>query len=201
MSTLSTTYVKHGSSAINNITLASTGAVAVNGAMTGAGMDLIVSQSFTSATAISINNCFSSTYENYKIVMSSTSTSGQAFYGYFRSGGVNKTSSLYNYASFYYNQGSSSGNQGVGASASSMTMGIAGGSALANIEIYSPFVSSLPTQFYTNYRYSSTSTSAESTGGFFHGYYASSESHDGIYLWVTTGTWTGNIRVYGYKNS
>ena len=165
------------------------------------GMVLVNSTTFSSTTAISLNNVFSSTYENYRIVLSSTSTSGQAYFGYFRASGANKTSSLYNFASFYYNQGPSSGNQGVGASLGYATMGITGGSASSSIEIYSPFVSSVPTQYYTNYRYSSTSTSAETTGGFFHGYYASSESHDGIYLYVTSGTWSGTIRVYGYRNS
>jgi hypothetical protein len=84
MSTLKLNYLQHPSSSTTNITLASTGAVAVNGAMTGAGLDLITPTSiaysggsasvsggavtFSAASTVSVNNCFSSTYDNYRIV-------------------------------------------------------------------------------------------------------------------------------------
>lgn len=52
----------------------------------------------TLATTLNIDNCFSSAYTSYRLVMSWLySAAGQTFYMNFRSGGVSDTSAVHRY--------------------------------------------------------------------------------------------------------
>jgi len=68
-------------------------------AASASGLTLITSQSFTSSTSIQVNNCFSSTYRNYRLMFQITGISAQSTNIYFRysSGGSPNTSSNYSY--------------------------------------------------------------------------------------------------------
>lgn len=65
------------------------------------GLTLITSQSFTNSTSIQINNCFSSTYRNYRVMLSITGISAQSTNVYFRysSGGTPNSGSIYSFTS------------------------------------------------------------------------------------------------------
>jgi hypothetical protein len=62
------------------------------------GLTQVANVSFTSASSISIDNVFSSTYANYLIVINQTATSGTGAYQLrFRTSGTDNTNSNYNY--------------------------------------------------------------------------------------------------------
>lgn len=67
----------------------------------GSGLTLITSQSFTNSTSVQINNCFSSTYRNYRVMLSVTAISAQSTNIYFRysSGGSPNSGSIYSFTS------------------------------------------------------------------------------------------------------
>jgi hypothetical protein len=199
MSTLSTTYVKHGSSAINNITLASTGAVAVNGAMTGAGVDLINKTDFSAASSVSINNCFSVTYDWYKIVSElSFSTAATATLRY-RTSGVDNSSSSYNSQRVIgYSTASVITSRALNGTGLTFCDGAAAVTVPIWFDVYSPFKTAI-TNGISMYSFSPSSATPEISmyGTAFTG----TTSFDGFSIVANTGTMTGTIRVYGYKNS
>jgi hypothetical protein len=63
------------------------------------GLTLITSQSFTNSTSIQINNCFSSTYRNYRVMLSVTGISAFSSNIYFRysSGGTPNSGAIYSF--------------------------------------------------------------------------------------------------------
>lgn len=64
-------------SAINNAAAPSGGLVfSAAGLVSGAGMDLIVATTFSASSAVSFDNCFTSTYSNYRIMLELTAMSG-----------------------------------------------------------------------------------------------------------------------------
>jgi hypothetical protein len=68
-------------------------------AASSSGLTLITSQSFTNSTSVQINNCFSSTYRNYRVMLSITGISAQSTNVYFRysSGGTPNSSAIYSF--------------------------------------------------------------------------------------------------------
>jgi hypothetical protein len=63
------------------------------------GLTLITSQSFTNSTSIQLNNCFSSTYRNYRVMLSVTGISANSSNIYFRysTGGSPNSSAIYSF--------------------------------------------------------------------------------------------------------
>lgn len=215
MSTIASTNIKHPSSATNNITLASTGAVAVNGAMTGAGLDLIIPTSvavsggsasvsggqitFSGVSSISINGCFVSTYDNYRIIIDSTSPSANNYLDMrLRNNGTDDTSASYRYAIGY-----------VGLTSATMTyqtqetgstrwrasfMPSADTTNSVSIDMYSPKKADL-TRFAGN---GTVSSQTQFLGGMF----VSATQFDGFTIYSeAASTIGGTLRVYAYKNS
>lgn len=189
MSTIATTNLKHPSSVTNNITLASTGAVAINGTMTGAGLDLIIRQSFSSVSSVSINNCFSSLYDNYRIVSWVQASSGTPnLFLRYRSAGIDRSATNYNYSQNYGSAANSA--------TSANTILHASLSATINNVVWdsvSPFLP-VPTCG-TGLNMRSLSPLMIMMG---HILYAD-QSNDGFTYYTDTGTLSGNISIYGYK--
>ena len=96
MSTLKATNLSHASAASPNIALDSAGKVTFGGAVVGSGMDLITTAAITTSSN-SVNNCFTATYTNYKIVAFMTTGGTSSFSFRLRVGGVDTSGSLYNY--------------------------------------------------------------------------------------------------------
>ena len=214
MSTIASTNIKHPSSATNNITLASTGAVAVNGSMTGAGLDLITPTSiaysggsasvsggqitFSGISSISLNGCFSSTYENYRIIIRASHPSGEYLNARLRSSGTDNTASSYQYNS---QQAFNTSWTALRAGAASATIGDFGyfhsTSAGLFCDISGPALTAPTSWIYTGSYFTGT-THSSLYGATIH---SASTSFDGITFYPLSSTITGTIRVYGYKNS
>lgn len=197
MSTLKTFNLQHPSSSTVNASLTS------GGNLTGAGLDLITKQDFSAASSVSVNNCFSSTYENYRVVLNYISTSaGVQLRMRMRSAGTdNSTASSYEMAVYRVTATNVAGMAYAAADAGAILMDQdANGYGHAIVDLSSPF-----TAVYTRASLngagglSGTAVGCNYTGGFAH---RVNSSFDGFSLYLGSGTAiTGTVRVYGYRNS
>jgi hypothetical protein len=160
------------------------------------GLALITTQSFSAVSSVSINNCFSADYDNYRVMFSLTATSGNASaYVRLRAGGSDWTTSRY----YQMSPGLTSGNS-VSSNGSEGQSGWEWGTidppgiAVMNIDVMSPAMA-VQTRI--------AGTSAYYNGSFFvgralMGVHNSSTSIDGISFYPGSGNYTGSLSIYGY---
>lgn len=171
--------------------------VSNTGNMVGGGLDLIATQTFTTQSAINFNNCFSSKYENYKIVGNYSSTTTPSFQYRFRTGGTDNST-----ANYQIQRHQSSGATVNNIQSSSQTA-LAGWSLAANFPVYSlfeiskPFASDYTLLWYSFARMNSATLVDVEQGT---SAFSLTTSFDGISFYVSTGTFSGTFRVYGYRN-
>jgi hypothetical protein len=165
------------------------------------GLTQVANVSFTSATTLNLDNLFTSTYANYRILMTVTNTAST--YGYVtwqsRNGGttdtssatfeVNGTLSQLAVVNFVYQAGQTAGRMGL----SSGTGNVGG---FTQMEIMSPALAT-----YTGFSGLSNGVS----GSYFAalsvaGVKSTAAAHDGITFNFPASS-SGAIRVYGYRNS
>jgi hypothetical protein len=164
--------------------------------MNAVGMWKVASYSFTSNATPFIDNCFTSDYENYKVVISVTSSANAVASFYFRTGGADVTTAAYYWGGFYINMAgaasltaeSSSTNVSQGRYGAFTT----GGNNFAEINISRPKNAAQVTT------YTSVHQSAEPFTRYISGYFNGTNSFDGIKIFG--GTLTGTITVYGLRN-
>lgn len=155
------------------------------------------SVSFTSASAISLNGCFNSTYDMYRITITTgDAATNQLFTMRMRSGITDNSNNTYYRTCGGTNIG---GYTSITGAATSFALGYVGGTSnfTGSLDIYNPF---------SAYKvsiggFSASNNSAYngitnwSIGGWFDG----TTSFDGFSLIFGANT-TGTVRVYGYRN-
>lgn len=189
MSTLKVINLQHPSSGTVNAALTS------GGLLTGAGMDLITTSTFSATSAINISNCFSSTYENYQIVISGTGSVNNNPAIRMRTGGV--TDSAANYDFQYVSANAASVTSGRSTAQTSATLGDWNTTLSATtVDIYGPFASGI-----TGWHTSTFSPTSGALLQHYVGRHATAASQDGFTIIPLTGTLTGTVRVYGLRNS
>ena len=196
MSTLKATYLQHPSASSANVTLASDGKATFNGAMVGAGLDLITSSTFSSVSTVSINNCFNSTYDNYRIVLDHNASASIGITARLRLNGTDDSSANYTW-------------QRIMAAATSLSTARSTGTTayfFGDSEIASPNIASVdmfkPNKaVYTGYVGNLTASNSGSYLVTAYGNHQVATAYDGITLIASSGTITGTVRVYGYRNS
>ena len=195
MSTIKTTHLQHPSASSPNLTLASSGAVEINGSMTGAGLDLITTQSFSAVSSVSLDNCFTGIYDNYRVLVNATRSASAELSIRMRLSGSDISTATYNRqyirasgtTVFSTSQSSQTG--------MSLTANNAATQGVFDATIYSPskaevtFMTSLGRQISVGYIFFHSSTQTDST------------AFDGMTLRCDSGTITGTVSVYGYANS
>jgi hypothetical protein len=158
--------------------------------------------SFTGVSSISLNGVFTSTYDNYRVTMriSGTSTSDAFMRTRVRVGGVdNSTASSYYQTSLYSGGSSASGNSGI---QDNMLAGITNSTyATSGSWIYDYISPALASQTLINAHTFYTLTAGARYLEMVDCYHNATTAFDGFTMYPSTGTITGNIRVYGYKNS
>lgn len=157
------------------------------------GLTLIDVQNFSGSSGIEVNNVFTSTYTNYKLVFSNITTSTSAYVSYRER--VSTTNNATNYKKGqYYRQFTSAGTNSGGTEGnlfdwdtdSTNTMG-------GTLELQCP-----ATTAYTGYQWSASESYQYHVGGGFH---ANATAYDGYYFWPYSGTMTGTVSVYGYQKA
>jgi hypothetical protein len=169
-----------------------------------AGLAHINTTAFTSQGAVNIDSIFSATYDNYRVQIDLTATSATSLLALrLRVGGVDKTSpATYNYYNLLYQtSGSAVPNAGTSDTSVTLTPTWAGGGQYitCSFDIKTPFLAGNFTQFVGNA--TSLTTPGFLTFGQIGGNYSTAFSADGIKVFPNSGTFSGTISVYGYRNS
>lgn len=165
------------------------------------GLQLITKQSFSASTSVDISGCFTSTYDNYRVVLAYTGTASDYTYFQFKNSSGNVS------GSFYRGQVTRSYGSTVDAvsgfnSSSFQTFAYSYGSgssySTTSCDIVSPNLNT-PTAATMNFYCDNgpSSTNFTMNGGFM---YAAQGVMTGFRVYPGSGNITGSIAVYGYKN-
>jgi hypothetical protein len=158
-----------------------------------AGLTLITAESFSAVSSVSVNNCFSATYDNYLMLIKQAGSGGMTFTMRLRASGTDATAA--NYATQYLVASSTSTAAAANGSNTSFFLGFS--ATLKNsfsVYLFDPFVTGT-TSFMTGPNKSGSSQLDLGIGD-----HSLSTSYDGFSLLASAGTITGNVRVYGYRN-
>ena len=166
------------------------------------GMQLVTAQTFSGVSSISVNSCFSASFENYRILLTGTTYSGSGAISTvfrLRASGTDNSSANYRWGRIY--GGATSGG---GTNWSDTSFFLAGTSAVVNhqasFDVYGPQVA-LPTAFTANSFMEESATSG-TWAGVSGGRMTVSTQYDGItILLFGSATFSGTLRIYGYRNS
>lgn len=167
----------------------------------GGGLTYITGASWTNATAQSINNCFTSTYQNYRVIGRIKSVSGApGALIRLRAGGSDNTTSNY-YSLYQYTQinGAGTGNTKISGTGEGWIINFADSTGYIefSLDIYAPQMS-IETQF--------SAIGAQKNGANFYtanggGVFNATTAFDGFTTFCSATNSTGEVRVYGYQNS
>ena len=157
--------------------------------------------SFTSASAVNLNGCFTSSYENYRIVMNLHGTSFADVQVRLRGAGTDLSGSVY-YNTYQYARSDNNLSGGGNANSSSWQyiMRSSNSSSLkgmSSFDVISPQTLDT-TKLVGQFVYWESSSIV--THMAFSGMANNNLSYDGFTLTPTSGNITGNIKIYGYRN-
>jgi hypothetical protein len=159
------------------------------------GLVLVATSSFSAASSVSVNECFTSSYTNYRILLYGTSTIVDAINLRMRLAGTDDTSA--NYASQYLDANSTSlvGARAAGATSASIGVGETAG-FWCSIDIYQPALA--VATYFTSAATRSVTTPIirDHAGG-----HNVATAYDGFTIYPTSGTITGVLAIYGYRKA
>jgi len=195
-----------GSAASSGLIQIVPASVTVAGAGSSGSVDANGKVTFGTCTSVSVNDCFSSTYQNYRIIFNITSTTATTSFGLrMRVSGSDNSSSNYYYCSMVGRQDSATAAFTTIGSNGAQTTGyvpVRGENATSNssgsVDIYNPFETG-----YTSWV--GLGSQPNSTNGMWmqqsFNTMTVTTSYTGFTLYpADAGNATGFIRVYGYKN-
>lgn len=160
------------------------------------GMVLVASQSFSAVSSVSVNNCFSATYDNYRIVGELTGST--ALGGFFRLRASGTDASGSNYDRNEILAGASALVDTQSNNQTYLVLAAANSSRRSGFcaDVFAPFLAQ-ETSFIGMRSYP-----LDDMRGFIEfGGHNLATSYDGFTMYPNTGTITGTLRVYGYRNS
>ena len=162
---------------------------------------LLNTTSFTTQTTVSINDVFSATYDSYFIITSTDgSTTAQTLGLRMRVSGSDNSSNNYSDGNWGNNSESAGGlvfNSG-GSLASYIGMGAVKSGSEINVNafnLHNPFSSAKRTHLVGHQSFTDTNYRGRQIAGIL----SVTTSYTGFTLFVTSGTITGNLSVYGYN--
>lgn len=178
-----------------------TSAQVVQAVPTGIQSALVFITSGTISNTTSVNNCFSATYLNYKLVFSNlVSGDSSAVLLRMRASGTDNSSSLYSYIQIAQNTSSGSIlNTGVGRDTTQWDLGAQNNYTNGqsySMDIFSPFAAK-NTHFGPSLSWQTETNFAAIIGGM----HKSTTSFDGFTIYPTSSTLAGTYKIYGYTNS
>lgn len=168
---------------------------------TAGGLVKITDQTFSAASAVNVNSCFTSTYENYlvEVLVSAASTNSQVFLR-LRVSGTDATASEYAYANRYLRLDGNASGTGVGLLLSSMQLAAVQHTVYgcaASITVMGPQTTQFTRMFGHAVNYQSSQDAYLYTNGCMH---KNTTAYDGMTVACDSGTITGTLRVYGFRN-
>jgi hypothetical protein len=169
------------------------------------GQTLVANVSFTSTATVQINNVFTSAYDNYLIVMRYTQNTSTGDLSYQNSLSGTPAATGYGgngyvaYANGLSTNGFVTGAGGFTGTKLSIANSQASIGNFITATINSPALASATT-FITNF-YGRSTGYGGNTSAFISGIHETATAYDGMTITTSAGTMTGNIRVYGLRNS
>jgi len=170
-------------------TSADNGTVGATGAVT-----------FSGVSSVSLNGCFSSAYDNYRIVSTITSSSANdTVYLRLRASGTDDTSGNYNRTLVESNSGGVTNRYDSGATSldATVTHSASANGGGFSLDLERPFLTQWTIGLLNSAGRNSLGGWVGRAGGFTH---SVATSYDGLTIFTGSGTLTGTVRVYGYKN-
>ena len=161
-------------------------------------VDAIGNVTFSGASSVSLNGCFTSTYDNYRISFANMSNTASANIQLrFRVSGADNSTSNYRYAG---NQTGTDGSSGIsGAITTFIRIGYhttGQRNFITGVDVINPFLTINTGTWNSNFDGSGANSYATMTTGMFNG----DVSFDGFTVFPASGNISGTIRVYGYKD-
>jgi len=194
MSTIKTTNIGHPSAGSDAITLAADGSTTFNGPVSGAGLDHIVTETFTAQSAVSVDSVFSAEYDNYLVLVDGTRSESSFMAIRMRISGSDISTGTYNRQYLRVSGTTVSGGASASETSSRLTSADAATRAVYDVMLYAPaksettFINALGRAISASYISYTTHTQTDST------------AFDGFTLFASSGTLTGSLSVYGYKS-
>lgn len=157
------------------------------------GLAYVTSATFTTSSAVNVNSCFTSTYAHYRIVTQLKGSTGASLLLRLRSSGSDDSTS--NYDRGAANLGSTYSQQ-TGTNQSSFQIGYSRANMQAYVhDMFGPQLADRTQILGLGYDEVNLGTFVAS------GSLKTSTQYDGFTIYPDSGTLTGVIRIYGYKNS
>jgi len=179
-----------------------TGTVTLTGATVvglASGLTYITSGTATGASSLSINNCFTASYQNYRVMVNISASSGNTdfLWRYRASASDNSTANHYGYVTRVAADGSTA-NQG---SSGTTAWTVGGGySSLAGtrmaFDVYSPQLAAKTDATVSGFSLTTSGGQVYMVGGC---QFNATTQFDGFTIYPASGTFTGTVRVYGYE--
>jgi hypothetical protein len=161
------------------------------------GLTLITSESFSAVSSVSVNGCFTSTYENYLIVCDGVIPSGDDIGLRFRlrASGSDNTTTNYAYVESY--AGTSASNR-LSQNDTSWLLGNIdnGAGSPCRINLGRPEIAAQTVFSTSTFNLQAAATFQSWSNGAF----LATTQFDGFSLFPASGTISGTLRVYGYRN-
>lgn len=164
------------------------------------GLVYIKESSGSAVGNIAVNSCFTATFDNYFVVVSVTPSSNVSLWMKLRNGTTDKSANYW-WGAFYISMASATSTPtGEGNGASATTAGIRVGALNTNgifnswIQVGNPYVNGRTTV-------QAQPQASESYFRNMSGYHNEAYSADGINIIADSGTITGTVRVYGYRQA
>ena len=151
---------------------------------------------FSGSSTISVNGCFSSTYDNYRIMWNGLGSSAGLLLMRMRSAGTDRTAADYAWWRNWYGS-PGTGNGGVYGDTSMTVASVDVAYNGMSLDLFAPYLAR-----YTTYTAQATQQGASYIYGItLAGNSTAASSFDGFSLVASAGTMTGSLQIYGYRKS
>ena len=159
-----------------------------------------ITQANMTGSSLSINNCFTSTYRNYRIVVASTQASGNTTWNFrFRVGGVDDFSANYKFGQTFVTTVGATGvdNGNAGTEVRIGYIASANGDTETVMDIFDPQAAARTKGNYQFFGYDSAAWAQRQAGWMFD----QTTQFDGITFLTGGSNFTATVYVYGYRQA
>ena len=169
----------------------------INTYLANSGLVYITNTTLSAAATISVNNCFSSTYDNYKIILTEISPSIQNDIRFsFSTGGTINSTSNYWMSNTFISGTSISVNEESSQTSFRCTFTSGGSNSYAWLEVVDPFRTANTYVLEQGLGYAGAIINRN-----FVGFFNTTTSFDGFKLSVASGTVSAKVNVFGYRKA
>lgn len=157
------------------------------------------STTFSSVAAVTINGVFTDQFENYRIVTNISGAGNVLMFMRLRYGGTELNTNNYGGTAVYGATASTSVTADLrNAAANYLGLGTPNGAGSLTMDIFRPQVAAYKWFSWSCVTEDGSGGSRSWTGG---GFNYTGTQCDGFSLYINSGTFSGTVRVYGYRNS